>query len=139
MQLRLQAEFEELAAEGYSFDVKRGEEGGGNTISNEYAGKLLLAFDLDEPWSCHQTYKVFDEKYAEIFARPEVTAHRIMFLAKVMELIENHISDIKNPPFARYGLTKYMLLATLKKLLYSDPLGRKLCQNPSIIFGRELY
>ena len=82
VQIRLQSEFEKLSSEGYSFDVKRGEEGSGNTISNEYAGKLLLAFDLDEPWSCHQTYKVFDEKYAEIFARPEVTAHRIIFLSK---------------------------------------------------------
>jgi AIPR protein len=134
VQVRLQAEFEKLGFEGYSFDVKRGEQGAGNTVSNEYAGKLLLAFDLDEPWSCHQTYKVFDEKYAEIFARPEVTAHRIIFLAKVMALIEKHLNEIKNASFARYGLTKYALLATLKKLLNSDVLGKALCQAPGIIF-----
>jgi hypothetical protein len=137
VQIRLQAEFEKLAGEGYSFDVKRGEEGSGNTISNEYAGKLLLAFDLDEPWSCHQSYKVFDEKYAEIFARPEVNAHRIIFLAKVMSLVEDHLGEIKNASFARYGLTKYALLATIKKLLNSDPVGKRLCQSPVLAFKDE--
>lgn len=135
VQVRLQAEFEKSPG-GYSFDVKRGEESSGNTISNEYAGKLLLAFDLDEPWSCHQTYKVFDEKYAEIFARPEVTAQRIIFLAKVMTLIEAHLNAIKNSSFARYGLTRYTLLAAVKKLLVSDPVGRKLCQSPEIAFEK---
>jgi hypothetical protein len=137
VQVRLQAEFEKLKNEGYSFDVKRGEEGEGNTISNEYAGKLLLAFDLDEPWSCHQTYKVFDEKYAEIFARPEVTAHRVIFLAKIMELVEKHLSKIKNTSLAHYGLTKYVLLATLKKLLASDPAGKRLCQEPALAFAEK--
>ena len=47
VQVRLQSEFEKLASEGYSFDVKRGEEGVGRIITNEFAGKLLLAFDLD--------------------------------------------------------------------------------------------
>jgi hypothetical protein len=133
-QVRLQSEFDKLAFENYSFDVKRGEEGAGNTISNEYAGKLLLAFDLNEPWACHQTYKVFDEKYAEIFARPEVTAHRIIFLAKMMNLIEAHLADVANPSLGHYGLTKYMILATIKKLLNSDPIGRRVCQAPIILF-----
>jgi hypothetical protein len=135
VQVRLQAEFEKLRSEGYSFDVKRGEEGSGSTISNEYAGKLLLAFDLEEPWSCHQTYKVFDEKYADIFARPEVTAHRIIFLAKIMGLIDKHLERLKNPSFAHYGLTKYALLAGIKKLLISDPIGKTLCQKPEIGFA----
>jgi hypothetical protein len=137
VQVRLQAEFEKLAFEGYSFDVKRGEEISGSTISNEYAGKLLLAFDLEEPWSCHQTYKVFDEKYAEIFARPEVTAQRIIFLAKLMTVIEKHLPDIKNVPFANYGLTRYALLMAIKKLLVSDPVGRKVCQTPALVFEKE--
>ena len=137
VQIRLQAEFEKLKSEGFSFDVKRGEESGGNTISNEYAGKLLLAFDLNEPWSCHQTYRVFDEKYAEIFARPEVNAHRIIFLAKIMTLIEKHLDKIKNASFARYGLTKYMLLAALKKLLSSDELGAQLCRSPIAAFKEK--
>jgi hypothetical protein len=100
VRVRLQAEFEKLAFDGYSFEVKRGEEGSGKAISNEYAGKLLLAFDLNELWSCHQTYKVFDEKYAHIFARPEVSARRIIFLAEIMSLIEKYLPDVKNASFA---------------------------------------
>jgi hypothetical protein len=137
VQIRLQSEFEQLSSEGYSFDVKRGEEGGGDAISNEYAGKLLLAFDLDEPWSCHQTYKVFDEKYAEIFARPEVTAHRIIFLAKTMGLVERHVTEIKNASLGHYGLTKYTVLATIKKLLNSDALGKRLCKSPVLAFKEK--
>ncbi|HML07944.1 MAG TPA: AIPR family protein [Xanthobacteraceae bacterium] len=137
VQVRLQAEFEKLSFKGYSFDVRRGEEGTANTISNEYAGKLLLAFDLNEPWSCHQTYKVFDEKYADIFARPEVTAHRIIFLAKIMSLVEAHLERIENPSSGHYGLTKYTILATIKKLLSSDPLGTRVCQSPTILFKDE--
>jgi hypothetical protein len=90
LQIRLKAEFENLKFQEYTFDVKRGEAGDDNTISNEYAGKLLLAFDLAEPWSCHQTSRVFDEKYNEIFGRPDVNAQRIIFLHKIMELIETH-------------------------------------------------
>ena len=62
VQVRLQSEFEKYKAYGYSFDVKRGQQEMGKTISNEMAGKLLLAFDLNEPWSCHQTYKLFERK-----------------------------------------------------------------------------
>ncbi|HEV2574163.1 MAG TPA: AIPR family protein [Beijerinckiaceae bacterium] len=134
LQIRLQSEFAKLNFEGFQFDVKRGEEGSGNVVSNEYAGKLLLAFDLDEPWSCHQTYKVFDEKYAEIFGRPGVSAQRIIFLHKVMELIENQLPTLSNVPFAHYGLTPYALLAAVKRLLQEEELGESLCQNPEVIF-----
>src|SRR5262249_16913574 len=99
--------------------------------------KLLLAFDLDEPWSCHQTYKVFDEKYAEIFARPEVTARRIIFLAKIMDLIAKRLGEVKNASLAHYGLTKYALLAAIKKLLNFDVLGKRLCQTPLIAFEQN--
>ena len=51
-----------------------------------------------------------------------------------MNLVEKHLVEIKNASFARYGLTKYMLLATIKKLLTSDELGKRLCQSPIIAF-----
>lgn len=78
--IRLKSEFGKEDY-GYEFEIKRGEkfESGKPVISNEDAGRLLLAFDAMEPYSCHQIYKVFDEKYAEIFGRPEVNAGRIVF------------------------------------------------------------
>nr|WMC97246.1 AIPR family protein [Aminobacter aminovorans] len=136
LQIRLQSEFGKLGYEGFQFDVKRGDEGTGNVISNEYAGKLLLAFDLEEPWSCHQTYKVFDEKYADIFGRPGVNAQRIIFLHKVMELIEARLPEIENVPFAHYGLTQYALLAAVKRLLNQETLGQSVCQRPEDLFDK---
>ena len=137
LQTRLKAEFDDLAFEDYIFDVKRGESSSGNTISNEYAGKLLLAFDLDEPWSCHQTYKVMDEKYSDIFGRPGVTAKRIIFLHKIMNSILAKRAEIKNGPFGHYGLTSYFLLAAVKRLLDQEPRGQDLCRNPESIFEAD--
>jgi len=134
LQVRLKEEFDELAFEGFTYDVKRGAIGGDNTISNEYAGKLLLAFDLDEPWSCHQTYKVMDEKYSDIFGRPAVKAERIIFLHKVMDLISKHRQNIRNVPFGHYALTGYLLLAAVKRLLDKEPAGVELFQKPEDIF-----
>ena len=51
-----------------------------------------------------------------------------------MSLVEKHLAEIKNASFGHYGLTKYTLLATVKKLLNSDPLGKRLCQSPTIAF-----
>lgn len=135
IQVRLKSEFEKLNFEGYEYDVKRGDTVGGNTISNELAGKLILAFDLDEPWSCHQSYKVFDEKYADIFARPSVNACRIIFLAKIMNIIQARRSEIENAPFGHYGLTSYVILNAVKKILQQDAIGASLCMDPSTAFA----
>jgi len=81
---------------------------------------MLLAFDLQEPWSCHQIYKVFEDKYSEIFGRPIVDAWRIIFLDKIMERIENAIPEIRNEPLQRYRLTRYFLLYCLANLLKED-------------------
>lgn len=137
LQVRLKSEFEKLNFESFTFDVKRGEDGNGSVIGNEYAGKLLLAFDLDEPWSCHQTYKVMDEKYGDIFGRPGVNAHRVIFLHKLMELIQQQKASIENVPFGHYGLTSYTLLAAVKRLLMQEDAGRKLCQNPARAFEND--
>src|SRR5690606_26938590 len=67
--LRLKAEFEEQFPD-FQFEIKRGEPRNERTpLTNEHAGRLLMAFDLNEPYSCHQVYKVFDDKYADIFGR----------------------------------------------------------------------
>jgi len=82
IQLRLKEEFENFLGGKYDLEIKRGQEAadGATIITNEEAGRLLLAYDLNEPQSCHQVYKLFDEKYSEIFARPAVSARRIVLL-----------------------------------------------------------
>ncbi|MDO9432927.1 MAG: AIPR family protein [Phenylobacterium sp.] len=134
LQVRLKSEFETINFEGYRFDVKRGAAGGDRVISNEAAGKLLLAFDLDEPWSCHQTYKLFDEKYNDLFGRPGVDAYRIVLLHKIMERIHENTESITNRPFATYGLTPFVILAAVKRLLCASDAGRELCRNPKQAF-----
>src|SRR5690606_16435926 len=59
LMLRLKAEFEKDFPE-YHFEIKRGEaaEAGRQIITNELAARLLLAFDLDEPYSAHPIYKL---------------------------------------------------------------------------------
>ena len=57
-------------------------------IPNDLAGRMLLAFDLHEPYACHQLYRIFDDEYADIFGRKEVDCYRIIFLRKVLEIVE---------------------------------------------------
>ncbi|WP_343731111.1 hypothetical protein [Duganella sp.] len=81
IQARLQQEFKKHYGGSYALAVKRGEPiGSAVTISNEVAGLTLIAFDLGEPWTTHRKYQVFDERYNEVFGRPEVTAGKIVML-----------------------------------------------------------
>ncbi|MBX5024475.1 AIPR family protein [Rhizobium lentis] len=123
--LRLRAEFENSGS-GFEFHIKRGQAStaGLESISNEDAGRQLLAFDLNEPYSCHQIYRVFDDKYAEIFGRPEVTYGRIIFLEQLMAVVSEALGELKNRPMAGYALTKYFLLNCLGHIIRLFDEGR---------------
>ena len=140
IQQRLAQEFETLDFENYVFEIKRGQTfvAGANVISNEEAGRLLLAFDVEEPWSCHQIYKVFDERYAEIFGRDRVTAPRIIFLFKIMEIIKVALVKIEQPHFASYSLTRYFVLLLVKKVLESDEVGKLIVDEPSDVLKKDM-
>src|SRR5690606_37992959 len=118
LMLRLKAEFEKDFPE-YHFEIKRGEaaEAGRQIITNELAARLLLAFDLDEPYSAHQIYKLFDDKYADIFGRPEVSAARIVFLLKLYEQIKERILEIGHDQMAGYALTNFFVLNVLRHVM----------------------
>jgi hypothetical protein len=135
IQVRLREEFEKLNFDGYVFEVKRGQKipAGKSVISNEEAGRLILAFDLEEPWSCHQIYKVFDDKYGEIFGRPSVSAHRIILLSKIMDIVTEEAEKIKFKPFGHYGLTRFFLLATIKRIMKEDERGREIADFPALV------
>lgn len=62
LMIRLKKESDDIRYNNTVFEIKRGENAEESYIvSNEEAGRLLLAFDLAQPYSCHQTYKVFDD------------------------------------------------------------------------------
>ena len=118
LMLRLKTEFDQVKSE-YQFEIKRGQpvEEGREIISNEEAGRQLLAFDLDEPYSCHQIYRVFDEKYADIFGRREVTYGRVIFVYELTRIVNDALSELDAKPIARYALTKFFLLNVLGHII----------------------
>ena len=110
-QIRLQNEFSQHYADQYWLEIKRGEaKQSGKKISNEDAGLLLTAFDLGEPWATHRKYQVFDEKYSDIFGRPEVTADRIVMLQVMSEAVTDSLPNVENQLIAKYGLARYALI-----------------------------
>ncbi len=131
---RLQSEMNQKSTE-FFFEIKRGEVAPEDrtTISNEAAGRAMLAIDLLEPWSCHQIYKVFDEKYAEIFGRREVDANRVIFIMRLMWLIESKLDGIQVRPLAHYALTKYFLASILSRILRSTEVTRNIMRDPSTL------
>jgi hypothetical protein len=103
-------------------------------ITNEEAGRLLLAFDLMSPESCHQVYKVFDDRYSDIFARPAVNAHRVIFLHLLNQRIQNVAESIHYRPLAKYGLTRFFLLSVVSELIRANEDTVAYYQDPSALF-----
>ncbi len=132
IQIRLQNEFQQKYPNKYAFEIKRGEHPGpGEIISNEESGLYLMAFDLKEPWATHRKYTLFDEKHADIFARPEVNADRILMCHILMKTIISLIPNIENGLFGKYVLTRFVILYILRLILEKDKIGIELIKNPS--------
>jgi hypothetical protein len=134
IQTRLQTEINTGYKGKFYYRIKRGEHPEwppDQVIENELAARILLSFDLKEPWSCHQTYKLFDELHSRIFGRPEVDGHRIVTLYNVYESVMGKLGSIENQLFARYGLTRFLVLYLLREALEADDLGKKFCLNPT--------
>lgn len=132
IQIKLQNEINKKFKGKYAYQTKRGEIFPENVIviSNEEAGLNLMSFDLEEPWGTHRTYQVFEDKFADIFGRPEVDCFRIIFLYHAMQTIKNNMYQIENSLISKYGITKFLILYFLKKILVSDQFGVKLSQDP---------
>lgn len=136
IQVRLQEEFGRVEDGKYDLEIKRGQSQRDNAtlITNEEAGRLLLAFDLMRPESCHQVYKLFDDMYAEIFARPVVTAHRIIFLHLIMGRITGAMTGIEYKPLSKYGLTRFFLLSVVAELIKGDDGASAYLKDPAALF-----
>ena len=139
IQLRLQKEMNDADGD-YFFEIKRGEKApaGATVITNDEIGRALLAFDVREPWSAHQIYKVFDEKYAEIFGGPEVTAQRAIFVHRLMGLVDKSLPKLKNRPMASYTLTRYFMLYLLSEILRDNDASRPYVAKPALLTEPQL-
>jgi hypothetical protein len=131
LQRRLQNEFEKAFAGKVFYRIKRGEQSSSpETIDNEDAARVILAFDRQEPWTCHQTYKLFDELHADLFARPEITAERIYVVSQLYDVVTETLPKLEHELMARYRLTRYFLLFLLRRVLDLEDVGRQFCQKP---------
>jgi AIPR protein len=131
IQVRLQNEFKSNYGLEYFYEIKRGETNAlPNVISNEMAGILIMSFDLKEPWGTHRKYQVFDDKYVDIFGRPEVTANRILMLHLIDKIIISKLPTLKNQLVAKYALTRFAILYILRQIFESDIKGKELLLHP---------
>jgi hypothetical protein len=131
VQIRLQNEFRKDYKDQYFFEIKRGEKkDAGALITNEEAGLLLMAFDLEEPWATHRKYQVFDEKYIDLFANKGVTADHIVLCHVIAESVDAALPKLDNSLFAKYILTRYMLLYCVRNILAKDELWGDLQNKP---------
>lgn len=116
------------------FEIKRGEQlGPGIVITNETAGPYLMAFDLKEPWATRRRYNIFGDKHAEIFARPEVTADRIVMCHIINEAVESCLPEIENQLCAKYVLTRYALIYCLRLVMEADESSKNLLKAPEAL------
>lgn len=131
IQIRLQNEFRTIYGDECFFEIKRGEDPGGlAVISNELAGQYLMAWDLKTPWATHRKYQIFEDRHSDLFARPEVTADRIMLCHVLASCIDTHKETINNQLFAKYALTRFFLMYVLRLLIESDNSGTGILTTP---------
>ncbi len=131
IQTRLQTEIN--GGGEFYYRIKRGEHLEWPTdkvIENDLSARILLAFDKREPWSCHQTYRLFDELHSPIFGRPEVNGNRIVVFYRIYQVMMSKLDLLDNQLFARYRLTHFFLLYLLRQALETDEVGREFCRNP---------
>ena len=138
IQTRLQNEFKRQYSGSVFYEIKRGEKSDADiTISNELAAKLLLAFDLRQPHTAHQTYKLFDELYKDIFSRPEVTAVRILTLNLIYETVLDKMEMINDQQFANYRLSTFFVLHLLAEALRTSERGREFIKCPEAFVSQD--
>lgn len=132
IQRRLQNEFRQNYNGEVFYRIKRGEgDQAPINIDNDEAGRLLLAFDLKQPWTCHKSYAVLDELHGSIYARPEITAHRILVVHEIAFEVISMLPTIENQMLASYRLTRYFMVYLVRLALELDERGREFIGNPA--------
>jgi hypothetical protein len=135
LQTRLQSEIGSRYPGEFYYRIKRGEHLADwppeKVIENELAARILLAYDLKEPWTCHQTYKLFDELHTRIFGRQEVNGDRIVAVREIYHAAIGRLPIMANEMFSKYGLTKFTLLYLVREALQTDDTGNRLITRPS--------
>jgi len=85
---------------------------------------------LKEPWNTHKKYQVFEDKYADLFGRREVTADHVVLCQAIMDTVTGHIGDIRNTLFGKHVIARYFILYTVRLILDSDEMVDELLTHP---------
>ena len=130
-QIRIQEDINKNHSQ-YFYQIKTGEKvpQDKTAIDNQLAGRLLIVFDLKEPWAVQGIKKIFEDSHAKVFARPEVTGGRIVTLFKLYTEILKDIEQIKPKLFQGYQITRFMLLYLLSEVLLQEELGQQFLRKP---------
>lgn len=132
IQRRLQNEFRQHFGSDVFYRIKRGEgDQAPLNIDNDEVGRLLLAFDLKQPWICHRSYAVLDELHGDIYARPEINAHRILVVHEIASEVIDALPNIENQMLGSYRLTRYFMLYLVRLALELDQCGKSFIENPA--------
>jgi hypothetical protein len=106
-------------------------------IENDEMARVILAFDLKEPQSSHQIWKLFDELHGRIFGRKEVNADRVVALWEIRKVVLDELSKMDNRPFASYSQTPFLVLYLLRELLETrESGGMSLCRDQSMFVSK---
>jgi hypothetical protein len=134
IQKRLQTEINNGYNDQVYFRIKRGEHSEwpkDKIIENLLAGRILLAFDEKHPEASHQSYKVFEDLYSEIFGKPRVTGDRIVVLHNIYQDVLTKTALLDDTLIANYSLTSFVVLDLVRAILEMDAKGREFIANPS--------
>lgn len=130
IQIELQNEFEKLFGDQVQYRIKRGEEISSDiVIDNEYAAQMITAFYLGEPYSSHQKYKLFDASYYRVFHR-RIRAEHIYLAHLLMQATEDSIAEVQDDLIKKYGLTKFLFLHVMRRIMEKSDLGSEILDNP---------
>ncbi|MCH9019135.1 MAG: AIPR family protein [Proteobacteria bacterium] len=138
IQTRLQNEFLNVFNGKVFYEIKRGEISDAEVvIENDLAARILLSFDLGQPYTAHQSYKLFDELYTDIFSRPEVNAGRIFATHFIYQKVVECVGNINDTAFANYTLTKFFLLHIIAEALRTTDGGKEFIRRPGQYLFQE--
>ena len=128
-QVRLKASFDDAYASFSTYVIKRGEESTTPPLNNEFAGQLVLALYVGQPFAAHQKYRVFGDLENLIF-NYDITAPRIRLAQLSGEVVATQSEHLKRERVRKYGLTKFLLLYLLGEVLREEDAGKTLLSDP---------
>jgi hypothetical protein len=128
-QVHLKSQFDDLYGKYATYGIKSGEPASTPELPNEYAGQLVLALYVGQPWSAHQKYKIFDELESQIFGY-HTAAPQIRLAQVVAEEVDKAKQNVALEKIRKYRLTTFLLVYLVGEMLRTEPDGKRLLENP---------